>query len=56
MQKDLKVIKKIEQENQKLKLDQMKKDALETRDDKLYIYCIFYYHYSMLRPIKIHSI
>ena len=34
MQKDLKAIKKIEQENQKLKLDQMKKDALEKRDDK----------------------
>ena len=34
MQKDLKAIKKIEQENQKIKLDQMKKDALEKRDDK----------------------
>jgi hypothetical protein len=34
MQKDLKAIKKIEQENQKLKLDQMKKDALDKRDDK----------------------
>ena len=34
MQKDLKAIKKIEEENQKLKLEQMKKDALEKRDDK----------------------
>lgn len=33
MQKDLKAIKKIEEENQKLKLDQMKKDALRKRDD-----------------------
>ena len=34
MQKSLKEIKKIEEDNQKLKLDQMKKDALEKRDDK----------------------
>jgi membrane protein insertase Oxa1/YidC/SpoIIIJ len=33
MQKDLKAIKKIEEENQRLKLEQMKKDALEKRED-----------------------
>jgi len=33
MQKDLKAIKKIEEENQKLKLEKMKKDALDKRDD-----------------------
>jgi hypothetical protein len=33
MQKDLKKIKKIEEENQRLKLEQMKKDALRKRDD-----------------------
>ncbi len=33
MQKDLKAIKKIEEEDQKLKIDQMKKDAVQKRDD-----------------------
>ncbi|HEX9318597.1 MAG TPA: hypothetical protein VF884_06650 [Nitrososphaeraceae archaeon] len=32
MQKSLKEIKRIEEENQRLRLDQMKKDALEKRD------------------------
>ena len=32
--KSLKAFQKIEQENQKLKLDQMKKDALQNRDYK----------------------